>query len=79
MVSNEWGSENIEVPEFKIFNDGIVVGVFKGEITADNVNQTLEDEGISRGQVTTVRGEDLLPNDMPATQDLVITQINKAG
>lgn len=69
--------ENVEV--FEIFNDGIAVAEFEGEITAQDVKQVLADQGISRGQVNDTQGRDLLPSAFPVTENLVITQINKAG
>jgi hypothetical protein len=76
---SEWDEVLNETNGFKIFVDGEVKGEFESEITSEDVKKVARDEGIKNIAVKDNTGGKLSPEDFPLTQDVVISQVNKAG
>lgn len=76
---NDWTVDEAVAEGFKVYVDGDVKGTFNDPITADNVKEIARAEGLKNISVRDTLGAKLPESAFPLSQNVVISQVNKAG
>jgi hypothetical protein len=75
----DWNVEEEATEKLKLYIDGEVKEEFDGEITAEDVKRVAREHELKNISVRDTLGAKLGENAFPLTQNVVISQVNKAG